>query len=360
VTKRRRGAAPTENELKELGFTFLVPEIEDVELCIVDDENVSLTMMEACLTRVGHPVRTFSNPAEALEAMRAKPPQILVTDVVMPGMSGVDLARQVRALDPDIGVVLVTGVGDAAAATAMLQLGVSSYLTKPVDRDELTRAVQRAFLRRAANEHHRAMVNWMYEAMDRNATAIREVTLGTLGSLMNALDARSPHFQGHSRAVAMQAAAVAQTLELTDNDVEEIRTAGLLHDIGMIGVPDAIVDKPGTLTEDETQMVRTHCEAGAAIVQPMKHLGSSIRYVLEHHERRDGSGYPDGKKGDEISLGGQIVGVAEAWTGILESRAYREGRPREEGMDILLSHRGEWFSEDVTAALIESDVGVIG
>lgn len=360
MTSPDRQRAPTERELRKLGFTFNVPEIEDVEIFIVDDEGVSLSMMEACLKRVGHPVRAFGDPKEALEAMRSQPPKILVTDVVMPELSGVDLARQARALDPDIGVVLVTGVGDAEAATAMLQLGVSSYLTKPIDREALTRAVQRAFLRRAADEHHRAMVNWMYESMDRNAAAIREVTLGTLGSLMNALDARSPHFQGHSRAVAMQAAAVAHTLGLSEKDVEDIRTAGLLHDIGMIGVPDAVVDKPEALTAEETEMVRSHCEAGVAIIEPMKHLGPSIRYVLEHHERLDGSGYPDGKRGDEISLGGQIVGVSEAWTGILESRAYREGRPREEGMDILMRHRGEWFSEDVTGALIESDVGVIG
>ena len=92
----------------------------------------------------------------------------------------------------------------------------------------------------------------------------------------------------------------------------------------------------------------------------MKHLGPSIRYVLEHHERWDGSGYPEGKNGDEISLGGQIVGIAEAWTGIIESRAYREGRSREEGMEILIAHQGKWFTEEVTVALIESDVGVIG
>lgn len=354
------GRAPTDQELQGLGFSFQVPEIEDVEILVVDDESVSLSMMEACLRKVGHPVRALSSPQDALESMRTKPPQILVTDVVMPGLSGVDLARHARALDPDIGVVLVTGVGDDAAGRAMLQLGVSSYLTKPVDREDLTRAVQRAFLRRAADEHHRAMVNWMYEAMARNAAAIQEVTLGTLGSLMNALDARSSHFQGHSRAVAMQAAAVAHTLGLTDKDVEEIRAAGLLHDIGMIAVPDAVVDKPEALTEQETEMVRTHCEVGASIMKPMKHLGPAITYVLEHHERLDGSGYPEGKRGDEISLGGQIVGISEAWTGILESRAYREGRPREEGMDILMRHRGEWFSEEVTAALIESDVGVIG
>jgi two-component system response regulator RpfG len=279
--------------------------------------------------------------------------------MVMPELSGVDLARAARAVDPDIGVVLVTGVGDAGTARATMQLGVSTFLTKPLELSHLTRALQRAFLKRAADDHHRAMVNWMYESMDRNAQAIREVTLGTLSSLTNAMDARSPHFRGHSRAVALQAAAVAETLGLGDQEIEAVRNAGVLHDIGMIGVPDAVVEKPGALSAEETALIRTHCETGVGIIEPMKHLGPTIRYVLEHHERWDGSGYPDAKAGTEISLGGQIVGISEAWIAILESRPYRQGRSREEGQEILREHEDEWFTTEVTTALIESDIGLI-
>lgn len=341
-------------------FTFHVPEVEDVDVFAVDDERVTLSFLEESLRQEGHPVRAFSDPAEALEAMRTRPPQVLVTDLVMPVLSGVDLAREARLLDPDVGVVLVTSAGEEEALSALERLDITSYLTKPVARAGLAKAVRRAFLQRAAGEHHQAMVGWMHEALDRNAAAIREVTLGTLSSLMNALDTRSPHFQGHSRAVAMQAAAIAHTLGLDESEVEEIRTAALLHDIGMIGVPDSIVDKPEALTEEEVDRVRSHCSVGAAIIEPMKHLGPVTRYVLEHHERLDGSGYPAAKKGDEISLGGQIVGISEAWTGILEARAYREGRDREEGMEILKSHQDTWFAREITDALIESDVGVMG
>ena len=99
----------------------------------------------------------------------------------------------------------------------------------------------------------------------------------------------------------------------------------------MIGVPDAVVEKPEALSPEELELIRAHCETGAAIIEPMKHLGSAVLYVREHHERWDGSGYPEKKKGDEISLGGQIVGIAEAWTGIIESRAYRDGRSSAHG-----------------------------
>lgn len=350
----------SERELQELGFSFHVPEVEEVEVFVVDDERTSLRLMRAYLERMGHPVKAFSRPGDALDAIRADPPKILVTDIVMPGMTGIELAEKARAHDPDIRTILVTGVGDESTVGSTARLGVSSYLHKPIELHLLSRAVQRGFLEQAADDHHRAMLAWMYEAMAGNAARIREVSLGTLSSLINALDARSPHFRGHSQAVAMQAAAVAQELGFTDEEIDSVRTAGLLHDIGMIGVPDAVVGKPDSLTPAEVKLIRAHCEIGVSIIEPMQHLGTSIQFIREHHERWDGSGYPDGKQRDEISLGGQVVGIAEAWTAILENRAYREGRSRDEGMEILLARQGEWFSEEMTLALIESDVGVIG
>lgn len=356
-TDRKR--APSDAELGELGFSFKIPEVEEIDVFVVDDDKTSLRFIAGLIERIGHPVQAFSNPKDALEAIRAYPPKILVTDIVMPEMNGLELAEEALARDPNLGLILVTGFGNEKTAEAALRLGMSHFLLKPVELQPLSKALQRAYLRRAADDHHRAMVNWMYAELDRNAAAIREVTVSTLASLINAVDARSPHFRGHSQAVAMQAAAVAQSLGLDEDEVEAIRTAGLLHDVGMIAVPDAVIEKLGPLSPDELALIRAHCDAGATIMQPMKHLGPIIQYTREHHERWDGSGYPDGIAGDDISLGGQIVGIAEAWTGIIESRAYREGHSREEGLDILLKHKGAWFSEAVTTALVDSDVGVI-
>ncbi|HSH74241.1 MAG TPA: HD domain-containing phosphohydrolase [Longimicrobiales bacterium] len=345
--------------MRRLGFSFHVPEIEDVEVVVVDDDRTSLALTEAYVRRAGHPVRAFNGALEALESIQRSPPKILVTDMVMPGISGVDLAHEARAVDPDMGVILVTGYGDANTAEATVQLGVDFFLTKPLELERLQRALQRAFLKRAADDHHRAMVNWMYDAMARNAGEIRDVTLGMLTSLMNALDARSPYFRGHSRAVADQAVAVAETMGLDEVEVEAIRIAGMLHDIGMIGVPDEVVHKREALTEAELELIRAHCQTGAGIIEPMSHIAGSRRYVLEHHERWDGSGYPAGKRGDEISLGGQIVGICEAWVAILEGRAYREGRSRQNAVRLLSDHQGAWFTPEVTKALIDSDLGLL-
>lgn len=354
-----KGRSATESELQALGFTFAPPEITAVTVFVVDDDPVFLNMVTTYLERLGYPVQSFTDPLEALARLPERLPHILITDIDMPEKTGFELAQEAQQLDPDVGIVFVTGLGADAVAEMSSAGPVPDQLSKPLDFDELARVVQSAFIKRAASGYHRAIVAWMHDEVRRNAAAVREVTLGTLGALVNALDARSRHFRGHSQAVAMQAAAVAQTMGQGDEQVEVVRIAGLLHDVGMIAIPDAVVEKPDALTTEEYSLIRSHCAVGVGILEPMKHLGPAITYVEEHHERWDGSGYPHGKRGDEISLGGQIVGISEAWTAILESRAYRSGRSREEGMAILQEQKGLWFSDTVTEALREADVGVM-
>ena len=352
-----RYTSPLDDVVEESDYSFQLPQEAEGEVLLVDDDAVAAALNRAILEKVGYPVVYFASPAEALEHDR--PAHVLVTDFEMPGMSGLALAEKALEKDPDTKVILLTGSGDEGTAQAALRMGVSDYIKKPPEPHSLIRSVQRAFHQRAAEEYHRAMVQWMKEELDRRAAAIREITVNTLASLANALDLRSPHFHGHSRAVSMQAAAIAETLGLEADEVEQIRTAGLLHDVGMMAIPDTLVQKPESLTNDEVEVIRTHCHRGVEILEPMKHLGEAIRYVYEHHERWDGSGYPEGKKGEEISLGGQIVGIAEAWIAILESRAYREGRTREEALQILDERSGQWFSERITDALRDADLGMI-
>ncbi len=354
-----RSTSPLDDVVEPSDFTFELPDSSEGVVFVVDNDRTSGTLNAGILKGVGYKVRQFATPQEALEELRQAPPTILVTDYAMGGMSGLDLAQAAQEHDPDIAVILLTGSGDETTAQAALRMGVSDYIKKPPEPESLKRSVQRAFHQRAADEHHRAMVAWMKEELDRRARALREVSVSTLASLANALDMRSPHFQGHSRAVAMQAAAIAQVLDAGDAEVEAVRVAGLLHDVGMMAVPDALVHKPQSLTPEEFQIIRSHCDRGVEILDPMKHLGRSIRYVHEHHERWDGSGSPLGKKGDMISFGGQVVGISEAWIAILESRAYRASFTREEGLAILEARRGLWFSPEVTDALRRADIGVI-
>jgi putative nucleotidyltransferase with HDIG domain len=354
-----RKTSPLDDLDEPTDFRFELPDSSEGVIFVVDNDRTSGTLNSGILKGVGYKVRQFATPQEALTELRKSAPTILVTDFAMGGMSGLELAQAAQEHDPDIAVILLTGSGDEATAQAALRMGISDYIKKPPEPESLKRSVQRAFHKRAADEHHRALVVWMREELERRAKAIREVTVSTLASLANALDARSPHFHGHSKAVAMQAAAIAHALDASEAEVEAVRIAGLLHDVGMMAIPDALVHKPQSLTPEELSIIRSHCDRGVEILEPMKHLGPSIRYVHEHHERWDGSGYPLGKRGDEISLGGQIVGISEAWVAILESRAYRVANSREEGLRIIESKTGAWFSTDVTDALRKADVGMI-
>jgi putative two-component system response regulator len=350
--------SPLDDVVEDSDFTFELPEADDSHVMLVDDDSEAALLNQSILERAGYYVRYFQSPAEVL-AHLPDSHAVLVTDVEMPEMSGLELVQTAQERDPDIRVIMLTGSGDEATVQAALRMGVTDYIRKPPDPQALVRSVQRAFHLRATEEYHRAMVAWMKEELDRRATAIREITVSTLASLTNALDMRSAHFHGHSRAVAMQAAALAQTLGMREQQVEQIRTAGLLHDVGMIAIPDTIVDKPGKLTPDELDVIRTHPDRGVEILSPMKHLGPVIRYVHEHHERWDGSGYPGGKKGEEISLGGQVVGISEAWIALCETRSYRQKLTREQALHMFEERRGAWFSDMVTEALPAADLKII-
>lgn len=356
---RQGYTSPLDGIEEETDFRFDLPPADAGEVLMADDDESAALLNQALLEAAGYEAKYYRSPAALLDAVRNDIPQVIVTDFHMPEMTGLDLGQAALEIEPDIKVIILSGTGDETTAQAALRMGVSDYIRKPPEPVALARAVQRAFHQRAAEQHHREMVRWMRLELDRRADAIREVTMSTLAALANALDLRSPHFHGHSRAVSMQAAAIAEALDLSPNEVEDIRTAGLLHDVGMMAIPDALVEKADALTDEEFEVIRSHCDRGVEILAPMQHLGQVIRYIHEHHERLNGTGYPQGKRGDEISLGGQIVGISETWIAILESRAYRNGMTREEGLQLLGELEGQWFSKEVTDALRRADAGVM-
>lgn len=333
------------------GPSFRLPNFEEDPLVLVDDDAAVLEGLRKSLVRAGYRVHAFTDPAEALEDIRRRVPKVVVTDKKMPDMGGLELAERALEVDPEMRIIVVTGVGDEATAQAALRLGVDDYVTKPVEPQELARAVHRAFMAHASDAYTRATGTWLRDQVQKRTEHIRDLTLGTLASLLNALEARSPHFKGHSQKVAEYAEGIARALDLPASEVEAVRTAGLLHDIGMIAVPDGIVEKPGDLTPSEVEAIRAHCRRGADILEPLPHLEPSITYILEHHERLDGSGYPEAKRGDEITRGGQIVGLAETWTAMIEDRSFRDRMSRADALSTLMAAGDRWYSTELIRAL---------
>lgn len=344
-------SASDEARRPEPAPTFQLPEYESEPLFLVDDDQGVLESLGRFLTRAGYQVRTFTSGEEALEALRKDPPKVLVTDKHMTGMGGLELARLTAEFDPRVRVILMTGVGDEDTAQAALRVGAADYLKKPFDLQELARSAHKAFMAYAQDEYAEATEFWLRREVNRQTREIRQLTLGTLASLENALEARSPYFKGHSQAVADCAEGVARALDLPGPEIEAVRTAGLLHDIGMIAVPDGVVQKPGDLTPEEFKAVREHCRRGAEILEPLTHLGPADTFIYQHHERLDGSGYPEALRGDEITLGGQIVGLAETWTAMTEDRSFRDRMTESEAMDTLTAASDRWYSARLIQAL---------
>lgn len=324
----------------------------DVEpLFLVDDDEAVLESLRRSLVRAGYRVRAFADPEEALAEIRHDAPKVLVTDKKMPGMDGLELAERALNIDPETRIIIITGAGDEQAAQAALRLGATDYVTKPVDVQALAQSVHRAYRAHASDKFDRVNRRWLREQVRQRTEEIREVSLGAIASLMNALEARTPQFKGHSERVADCAEGIARALKLPEREVELIGTAGLLHDVGMIAVPDAIVEKPGDLSPEEHRVIQGHCEKGVDILEPLMHVKPSIRYILEHHERLDGSGYPEGKRGREISLGGQIVGLAESWTAMTEDRPYRDRMSEADAFSTLVGVADLHYSGRLIEAL---------
>ncbi len=311
-------------------------------LLIVDDEESIRTALARYLTQHGFEVTTAASGPEALAVLGRQKISAMLLDVRMPGTNGIDLVPQALEIEPNLAILMLTAVTDATTAALCMQRGAFEYLIKPIDLVDLARAVERA-LRRRATLIETAQVNqWLKEEVAIRAAEVRReratlerVTIATLEVLVNALEAKDPFSRGHSARVADLSAMIAAELGMSDEEVEVIRTAGRLHDIGKIGIREEVLAKQGPLTPAEYEHVKDHVIIGTQILAPLAHLHAAITCMRSHHERWDGQGYPDGLKGEEIPFGARIIGIAEIFDALTTSRPYQEKMPANFAVDRL-------------------------
>jgi putative nucleotidyltransferase with HDIG domain len=322
-----------------------IPTPEDSPVVIVDDEVQVLDLLSKVLGREGYPVDVFESGQSALPRIREGGVSLLITDIRMPDMDGMELASLALEEDPDLAILVLTGAAE-------------DYLQKPVPVDELLEAVRRALRRRshALYRHQleawlRAEVNKRTEQVQLQAEQLQEVSLATLTALIRAMEAKDPYLRGHSERVAELGVRMAIELAMDSADVEEIRVACLLHDIGMIAIRESVMHKNGPLTDDEYRHIQGHVKTGASILRPLPNLGGAVDFVQYHHERLDGSGYPEGLSGEQIPFGAQIVGAAEIFVSLTESRAHREARSASEALEAMKRGCSAWYLPDVMGAL---------
>ncbi|MDB4885909.1 MAG: two-component response regulator [Gemmatimonadetes bacterium] len=335
-----------------------VLDAEPTRILLLDDEESIRVAIARLLRSRGYEVVVVETPAAALAAVEMDRFAVMLCDVRMPGMSGLEVVPKALALDGDLAIVMLTAVNDAGTATDALGHGAMDYLVKPVELSDLQAAVERAarrrhleMERRRVEEHIREEVAARTVELEQEQAALRELTVGVAEALINAMEAKDVYLRGHSRRVADQAASMAEELGLDEDAVENVRLAGRLHDVGKIGIREDVLNKPGTLTEEEFEHVKDHVRISMEILAPLKHIPVVLRYVHDHHEHFDGSGYPRGLRGEAISIGGRILAACDAFDALTSQRAFREAREPRETIDYLESSVGQLLDPRVFAAL---------
>ena len=327
-------------------------------ILVVDDEDAIRHALAQLLEARGYEVHACASGPAALVLLEQEPFVVMLCDDRMPEITGVELVQRAHALDRDLAVLMLSGVNDARAAMSALSQGALDYLVKPITFPDLEVAIARALHRRALEIGRRNVERQIREEvmlrtvqLEMEKTALRALTIGVAETLINAMEAKDVYLRGHSRRVAEQAASVAEELGLHPDVVEDIRLAGRLHDIGKIGIREEILNKPDALTPDEYAHVKEHVRIGMDILEPLRHIPEALEYIHDHHEHFDGSGYPRGKRGIEISLGGRILAACDAFDAMTSRRAYREAFDEKHVIDDLRAHVGRLLDPEVFGAL---------
>lgn len=326
-------------------------------LVVNDDEGVRSALTRH-LKELGHRVLAVSGARPAVEAVRREKVSVMLLDTRMKDSNTIELVPMLLELEPSLAILMVADVGDATTAALCMQRGAMDYLTSPVDLEHAGRAVTRALARRGSQLEEARLNRWLSDDVNQRTAELRReretlerISVATLEALVNALEAKDTYLRGHSARVADLSAGIASELGLSDEDVEMIRTAGRLHDIGKIGIREDVLNKQGPLTDEEYEHVKQHVLVGSQILAPLVHLKDVINFVRSHHERWDGYGYPDRLKGEAIPFGARIVGAVEIFDALTTSRPYQEKMPADTAVERMRDLIGTVMNAEVHGAL---------
>jgi putative two-component system response regulator len=280
-------------------------------ILVVDDVPGNVSLARSVLERDGYQVTSVGGGEEALAAVGREQPDLILMDVMMPGLSGFEVCRQLKAQQSTrlIPIVLVTALRDSKDRIHGFEMGADDFLTKPINAPEL-RARVRSLIR----------IKRYTDDLDSAESVIISMAL--------TIEARDPSTDGHCQRLAAYATALGRELGLSDEDLAALERGGFLHDIGKIGIPDGVLLKPGRLTAEEYEQIKTHTVIGDRLCGELRSLRRVRPIVRGHHERLDGTGYPDRLRGDGVPLLAQLMGIVDVFDALTTSRPYKKAMPR--------------------------------
>ncbi|HXY20558.1 MAG TPA: HD domain-containing phosphohydrolase [Gemmatimonadales bacterium] len=325
---------------------------------IVEDDPSLRSAIGAFLERLGHQVLQADNAEQALELLATQRLSAMLCDIRMSGMSGIELLPKALAGDPDLAVIMLTGVDEPRAAISCLKLGAADYLIKPVDLEELQHALQSALRKRDLELERRGLEEWLaHEVAARTKELVSQsrqlsrLSVHVLAALVDALEGKDPALRGHSQRVADLSGRIAVRLGLPDDEIEAVRAAGRVHDVGKLALrePGLELSVPPS---DEIAAPQDDPDLAMRLLQPLAHLKGVAEIVRYQHERYDGKGVPEGRRGEEIPLGARIVAAASVYDELSVRGPDRTALEPREAIANLRSLVGLMLDPKVFAALV--------
>lgn len=329
------------------------------KILIVDDEEAIREVVSTLLEAQGHQCYTVANGRLAQDFLKKNTVDLVLSDMVMPEMDGLSLVEWLRQTDSDLPIIMVTAMHDISTALEAIRRGAYDYILKPFEKDQLYLGVRRALERRRLILENRNYQRNLEELVEER-TAQLKGTLeqleqsydDTLEALGGALDLKDAETEGHCKRVTAFTIAIAKAMKVDPSHLPHIARAAFLHDIGKMAIPDAILRKPGPLTPEEREVMRTHCEIGFKMVKRIPFLSEASDIVHSHQEFFDGSGYPRGLQGEEIPLGARIFAVADTLDAMISDRPYRRALSIETAREEIKRCSGTQFDPEVVAVFL--------
>jgi putative two-component system response regulator len=325
-------------------------------ILIVDDE-AEITAILTDLFAGTHDCTTAGSAEEALERLKKSAFELVVSDITMPGMSGLDMIPHVKSMSPNTVVVMISGMQTVESAIGALRLGAFDYVMKPFDLRQVEAVVKRALehqdlivAKQRYEDHLEELVEQRTAELDNALNSLEDAYRSTLKALTAALETRDLETHGHSERVVTYSLRLGREYGLDKRRMKALEFGSLLHDIGKIGVPDLILRKPAKLTEEEWVLMKEHPLHGQQILRGIEFLEGAARVVAQHHEKWNGSGYPLGLCGEEIDLCARIFSVADAFDAMTSDRVYRKGKSYEAAATELDEWAGRQFDPLVVEA----------
>jgi len=334
-----------------------------INVLVIDDEEDMREFVAMCLEDFGYVVTMAVDGADAIVKLNSKAFDLVVSDIEMPKMTGLDLLKLIKKDNSLISVIMLTGVKKVTTAIEVLKLGADDYLIKPIKVEELKLSVEKSIFIKKLKEQNLNLIkeNEKYQVqlekmVEKRTEQLEDAIFSSLTIVASAIEAKDPYTRGHSNRVRLISLDIAKILGLDDDQLSILEYGAMLHDVGKIGIRDDVLLKKGKLDNSEYEHIMSHPFVGSKIIENIKYYAPMIDCVKYHHEKFDGTGYPDNLKGEGIPLLARIIAVADTYDAMTTTRPYRKALSKEKALTILAEIKFSQLDPKLVDIFIENNL----